>query len=206
MTMAVETSATIAKVMATAKSIRLASVSVEQPASLDRRRSARIFPGAATPGPPSGLTQREDGGLGHQATGPARVGELTTELSFSAFFEAEYPGLVRGMRALTRHLAEAEELAQEAMARAYERWERVRAMDSPQGYVYRVAVNLNRKRVRRLAVSARRLLVPTRTSEVGAGSDIAMALEALPANQREALVMVVWFGLSAEEAAPVLGI
>lgn len=128
------------------------------------------------------------------------------ELSFSAFFEAEYPGLVRGMRALTRDLAEAEELAQEAMTRTYERWERVRAMDSPQGYVYRAAVNLNRKRIRRLAVSARHLLDPARSHEPGAGSDIAMALEALPGNQREALVMVVWFGLSAEEAAPILGI
>jgi DNA-directed RNA polymerase specialized sigma24 family protein len=59
--------------------------------------------------------------LGYPATGPARVGELTTKLSLSAFVEAESPGLVRGMRALTRELAEAEELAQEAMATAYER-------------------------------------------------------------------------------------
>ncbi len=144
--------------------------------------------------------------MGHQATDLGGVGERTTELSFAAFFQAEYPGLVRGMRALTRDLAEAEELAQEAMTRAYERWERVRSMDSPQGYVYRAAVNLNRKRVRRLAVSARRFLAPARAPEVEERSDLAMALAALPDNQREALVMVVWFGLTTEEAAPILGI
>ncbi|HZA40654.1 MAG TPA: sigma factor [Actinomycetota bacterium] len=54
------------------------------------------------------------------------------------------PGLIL----LTADRHEAEELAQEAMARAYAWWDRVGRMNSPGGYVYRTAVNLNRKRLR----------------------------------------------------------
>lgn len=61
-------------------------------------------------------------------------------LAFEEFFQAEYPGLARALFLLTADLGEAEELAQEAMARVCERWDRVQTMDSPGGYVYRVAV------------------------------------------------------------------
>src|SRR6478672_5092296 len=81
---------------------------------------------------------------------------------FEEFFRAEYPSLVRSLYLLTADLGEAEELAQEAMAKVFERWGRVRAMGSPGGYVYRTAVNLNRKRLRHLAVRARRLLAVSR--------------------------------------------
>jgi DNA-directed RNA polymerase specialized sigma24 family protein len=40
---------------------------------------------------------------------------------FEEFFRAEYPGLVRSLYLLTADLGEAEELAQEAMARVFER-------------------------------------------------------------------------------------
>jgi hypothetical protein len=79
-------------------------------------------------------------------------------LGFEAFFQAEYPGFVRALYLLTGDQDEAEELAQATLARVYERWERVRVMDSPAGYVYRAAVNLHRQRRRHLAVRARRLL------------------------------------------------
>jgi RNA polymerase sigma-70 factor (ECF subfamily) len=46
-------------------------------------------------------------------------------LDFEEFFRAEYGRLVRTVYLLTRNGAEAEEIAQEAMARTYERWDRV---------------------------------------------------------------------------------
>lgn len=79
-------------------------------------------------------------------------------LEFTEFFQAQYPDLVRGLFLLTADRDEAEELAQEAMARAYARWDRIATMRSPGGYVYRTAVNLNRKRLRRLAIRTRRML------------------------------------------------
>ena len=52
------------------------------------------------------------------------------ELGFAEFFRAEYSGLVRSLYLLTADLAEADELAQEAMARVFERWDRVEVMES----------------------------------------------------------------------------
>ncbi|WP_370325323.1 RNA polymerase sigma factor [Euzebya sp.] len=49
----------------------------------------------------------------------------------------------------------AEELAQEAMARALVDWSRVRARDRPEAWVYRVAFNLARSRWRRRGAERR---------------------------------------------------
>jgi len=140
----------------------------------------------------------------------AGVDQGPPRLEFEEFFSAEYPGLVRGLWLLTADLAESEELAQEAMARAYERWDRIGRMDSPGGYVYRTAVNLNRKRLRHLAVRARRLVTTLpRDDPVGhadVGSDVTEAIGSLSRGQREAFMLIEWFGMSSEEAASVLGI
>jgi RNA polymerase sigma factor (sigma-70 family) len=127
---------------------------------------------------------------------------------FDGFFEEEYAPLLRLMFAMTGNLMEAEELAQEAMTRALERWDRVSAMASPPGYVYRTAVNLNRSRLRRLA----RPLRWSRGSERSSDADpevigsLVSALAALPRGQREAVLLVEWLGLDAREVGQILGI
>jgi DNA-directed RNA polymerase specialized sigma24 family protein len=78
--------------------------------------------------------------MGQTMLGPTELRALDarpTELDFEGFFRAEYPQLARAGYLLTGEAAEAEDLAQEAMARTFERWDRVRAMESPAGYVYR---------------------------------------------------------------------
>ncbi|HEV8420016.1 MAG TPA: sigma factor, partial [Actinomycetota bacterium] len=72
--------------------------------------------------------------------------EVAPGLSFEQFFASGYARLLRAMYLLTGSIAEADDIAQESMARVYERWERVRRMQSPQGYVFRTALNLNRRR------------------------------------------------------------
>jgi RNA polymerase sigma factor (sigma-70 family) len=130
--------------------------------------------------------------------------------AFEAFFRAEHPRLLRALYLLTGNLAEADDLAQEAMARAYERWGRVGAMDSPVGYVYRTALNLHRSRVRRLAFRGRRRvegdLLEDPIERVETRAEILRLLSRLPAGQREALVLVGWLGMTSEEAGAVLGI
>lgn len=79
----------------------------------------------------------------------------TEDAGFSGFFAARYERLVRACILLTGNAAEGEDLAQEAMAKVLERWDRVSEMDDPEGYLYRTALNLHRK-LRRLAVAARR--------------------------------------------------
>jgi RNA polymerase sigma-70 factor (ECF subfamily) len=140
----------------------------------------------------------------------ACVGKSEPGIEFVDFFREEYPGLVRSLYLLTADLGEAEELAEEAMARAFERWGRVRLMESPGGYVYRTAVNLNRKRLRHLAVRARRLVfVAARRPDpqrAETWAELAAAMASIPVDQREAFMLVEWLGLSAEEAGRLLGI
>jgi len=130
--------------------------------------------------------------------------------SFEQLFEAEHPALARALLLLTGDAAEAEDLAQEAFARAFERWARVREMDSATGYVYRTALNLNRKRLRHLRVRAARALRGREPADPAASAEerdrVRRALAALSADQREALVLVEWLGLGTEEAGRVLGI
>jgi RNA polymerase sigma-70 factor (ECF subfamily) len=127
---------------------------------------------------------------------------------FDAFFDKEYTPLLRLMFAMTGNLVEAEELTQEAMTRALERWDRVSDMSSPAGYVYRTAVNLNRSRLRRLARPLRWSREPERSSDTEPEviGSLVSALTALPRGQREAVLLVEWLGLDAREAGRILGI
>jgi RNA polymerase sigma factor (sigma-70 family) len=130
--------------------------------------------------------------------------------SFEEFFQTEYPVLVRACFLLTADQAEAEEVAQEAMARAFERWEHIAGMESPGGYVYRIAVNLNRRRLRHLSAWAKRLLAmgpnPDSADVPEVSWEIAEAIGSLSRGQREAFMLVEWLGMSAEEAGRVLRI
>lgn len=129
--------------------------------------------------------------------------------AFSDFFAERYARLVRACLLLTGSAAEGEDLAQEAMARVFERWDRVATMDDPEGYLYRTALNLHRNAVKRLAMAARRRAVAVAIDE-GAMTDrrldLLRAIRSLPRTQREALVLVSWLGHTAEEAGSLLGI
>ncbi len=131
------------------------------------------------------------------------------QADFESFFRAQHPRLFQMAYLLTGDRAEAADIAQEAMVRVYERWDRVRRMKSPEGYAYRVAVNLHRRRLRSLVRLGRRSAgVPTRDpgERVETRTDVMRALLALPAGQRAALVLVEWLGMTGEEAGRVLGL
>lgn len=130
--------------------------------------------------------------------------------TFDEFFRTEYPRLAKALLLVSGDAREAEDLVQEAMVRTLERWDRVRAMDSPAGYVYRVAVNLYRRRLRRRArepvgpIEERTLPDPGELA--GSRDAVRRALRSLSPDQRVALVLVEWLGLSPEQAGTVLGI
>jgi len=130
--------------------------------------------------------------------------------TFENFFQAEYPTLVKALYLSTRDLSEAEDLAQESMARLLAKWDRVGSMASPRGYLYRTAMNLNLTRIRHLRVRARNLFRPApppdETATIDARSDLVRAIAALPEGQREALVLTEWVEMTSEEASEVLGI
>lgn len=126
----------------------------------------------------------------------------------SAFCAAQYSRLVGGLTLYVGDSAVAEELAQEALLRAFRRWEYVEGRDSPSAWVWRVAINLanshfRRRRVERgarirLEADARDL-VETRdpTWKVA----VQRAVGDLPARQRAALILRYYLDLPVEEAA-----
>ena len=135
---------------------------------------------------------------------------LVTSSRFEEFFEAEHARLAQALYLLTGSAAEADELTQEAMVRVYERWDRVREMASPQGYLFRTALNLHRSRLRRLATRARQVFDVTPSADPAAVVEsrdlIARALAGLPIGQRGAVVLVEWLGMDPQEAAMALGV
>jgi RNA polymerase sigma factor (sigma-70 family) len=142
----------------------------------------------------------EPGALGKSESGP----------DFQEFFEAEYRRLAKALFLVAGDPSEADELAQEALVRVFERWEQVRVMDSPAGYLYRTALNLNRSRLRRLASRARHALSlppePDPLVGVEVRDEVRRHLATLPRGQREAVVLVEWLGMDAEHAGKTLGI
>jgi RNA polymerase sigma-70 factor, ECF subfamily len=89
--------------------------------------------------------------------GAALVVTDAAEAAFAVFYTRRYRDVVKLALALTGDRYVAEDLAQEAFARAWRDWERVAACDRPEAWVRRVASNLAVSRWRRLAAEGRAL-------------------------------------------------
>lgn len=145
------------------------------------------------------------------ASGEETTSEATLDItSFEEFFESHSPVLYRRLCVITGNRHDAEELMQEAFLKILERWEKVRGLDDPEGYLYRTALNLFRKRLRRAAVALRRRLRADPSPDEFAMSDdrhaLGRALGRLTPRQRAALVLTEMIGYSSEEAASILGV
>ncbi len=130
--------------------------------------------------------------------------------AFETFFESEKSALFRALCLVTRNRAEAEELTQDAFLSVFERWDQVRRMDDPSGYLYRTAMNAFRTWHRRATLGLKRTigLTPSddRMAEVESEDLVVRALAPLSPRQRAAVVLVDLLGYSSEEAGHVLGI
>ena len=132
------------------------------------------------------------------------------EVPFEGFFEDHTQRLYAHLCLITGNRAEAEELAQEAFLKVWERWERVAAMEEPVGYLYATAMNLFRKRYRRAKLAVRKTVSEEfRKDEFATIEDrsmVARALADLAPRQRAALVLTDLMGFSSEEAGAMLGV
>ena len=124
---------------------------------------------------------------------------------FAAFYAGSYRRLLGQLFAVTGDLAEAENVLQEANARAFARWSRVGDYDLPEAWVRRVAINLAAMAERSLRRRARALLrlgppplVPELSPDL---LDLRAALAALPLGQRQVIVLHHLVGLPVEEVA-----
>jgi RNA polymerase sigma-70 factor (ECF subfamily) len=130
--------------------------------------------------------------------------------SFEEFFVSERQELFGTLWMMTGRRHEAEEVLQEAFVRVWERWDDVRRMERPAGYLYRTAVNVWRSRARRAAVALRRTIHAEppldATADVDARDVVVRALATLPPRQRAAVVLIDLLGFTSDEAARALGI
>jgi len=131
--------------------------------------------------------------------------------TFEEFFELEHERLLRALYLVTGDREEAEDLMQEAFVKVLERWDVVRTMAAPTGYVFQTAMNGFRTKYRRAVMSVRRiaLLVPRSGDsfdEVEIREDVRLALTMLTRRQRAAIVLTELLGYPAEEAARILSI
>jgi RNA polymerase sigma-70 factor, ECF subfamily len=127
---------------------------------------------------------------------------------FAAFYAGSYRRLLGQLFAVTGDLAEAENVLQEAYARAFVRWARVRDYDLPEAWVRRVAVNLAAMADRSLRRRARALLrlgPPPQVPELSPDLvDLRDALRALPLGQRQVIVLHHLVGLPVDQVAAEL--
>ena len=123
---------------------------------------------------------------------------------FEGFCRLEYARVVRLAYWMTGDHQESLDLAQEAFARAYERWRSVSSMGRPDAWVQRVAVNLalSARRRRRLLPRLRAQAPDAMTPEPEAPDpELRRALLALTPAQRSAVVLRFYADRSVDETA-----
>jgi RNA polymerase sigma-70 factor, ECF subfamily len=116
---------------------------------------------------------------------------------FEEFYQASYGRTVALIAAITGSRHEAEDVAQEAYARALARWSRLRGYDLPEAWVRRVALRIaidSGRRLRRNLAAAVRLAAQRRPAGPEPADDLkytplGMALLGLPVHQRQVIVL-----------------
>ena len=130
---------------------------------------------------------------------------------FLEFFAAEFWPLRRVGFLLTGSWDQAEELAQEAMARTYAVWPRVRRYQRPAAYARKVLINRHRSMLRRAVVEARHLVTsrPQDHHQPDFGGDslvLWQALQQLSSRQRAGVVLRYYLDLPEAEVARLLDV
>ena len=117
-----------------------------------------------------------------------------------------YGDVVRLAYVITGDRQEALDVAQEAWARAFERWRRVSRLDRPEAWVQRVAVNLAISWRRRAKLALPQASPPDGIVHSPEVSDptVTAALRTLTAAQRQVIVLRFLLDWSVEEVADAL--
>lgn len=135
--------------------------------------------------------------------------ELGVVETFEAFYLREMPRLVVLARALSG-AANADDIAQDAMVTAYERWDAVCAYDSPSAWVRQVCANRAVSILRRRAAEGRALLrLGSRRQEAAVLSEDTEEFWAevrrLPKRQAQSVALFYVYDQSVAEVARTLG-
>lgn len=133
------------------------------------------------------------------------VVEPETRTAFHDFYSSSRDRVGRALAVTLRDADLAADAVDEAMVRAYQRWDKVGSMDNPAGWVYRVGLNYARSRLRR----ATRYFTDDRGGIVSAPfvePAIMRALGELSVDHRSVVVCRLLLGWSEAETATALHI
>lgn len=130
------------------------------------------------------------------------------EVAIREFLHTSYPRLVAAVALTSGSRPAAEDAVQEALLRAWERSEKGDEIDSLEGWVTTVALNLARSALRRIR-SERRARARLAGSTIGDPPtadriDVDRALAALPRRQREGAVLRYYLQMSTADAAKLM--
>ena len=138
------------------------------------------------------------------------IREDRSDDAFDRFFDANRDRLHAALWLITHDAHEAEEVAQDAFVKVFERWDLIRGLEDPDGYLFRTAMNVHRNRVRRASVALRRLVKPSadrdRLAAVDDRDAVVRALATLTPRQRAAIVLTDLLEMTSEEASRALGV
>ena len=132
------------------------------------------------------------------------VEHVAARARFDEFVEDEHERLYKALYFVTGNREDAEDLAQDAFLKLWERWDQIGRITDPTGYLFRVALNGFRMRRRRAAVALRKLVPATPEADAFAEAemraDVRSLLLGLTQRQRAALLLVDLLGYPAEQA------
>lgn len=132
--------------------------------------------------------------------------------AFAAFVDQHRAALLKYAMVLTGDFGVAEDLVADSLGHAFERWDRVGAVDNPHAYVRRMVTNqflMSKRRralwLRRRAQLARPDHSPDPTGDVDGREAMIARLAILPPKQRSVIVMRFYLNLTDAEIADELG-
>jgi RNA polymerase sigma factor (sigma-70 family) len=143
-------------------------------------------------------------GVDHVEGGSAQPEVVPRDVGFTDLFAERRVQMVRLAFLLTGSLSYAEEVAQEAFARVYERWATI---EMPAQFLRATVVNRCHSWHRHQAVAARKVhLIGDGEAHVDYPNELADALAKLPPRRRAAVVLRYYEHLTVAEIALLLGI
>ena len=130
--------------------------------------------------------------------------------SFESFYRAERRRLTGALVLMTGSTHEAEELAQEAFFKVWQRWDHVGAMTDRSGYLFRTALNARRSAYRRALRAAKRVVARPPEEDpfvtIAARDAVLSALAAMTPRERAVIVLTELQGYNTNEVGAMLGI
>ena len=147
-------------------------------------------------------------------TGSGTLAEGEADAALAALYSMHYRSLVRLAALLVRDNATAEEVVQDSFVAMHSAWRRIRDNEKALSYLRQSVVNRSRSVLRHRAVVDHNAPKPAPalpSAEQGAltlleRTAVVAALRALPARQREALVLRYYADLSEAQIASAMGI